>query len=190
MTGQSRGKGAFGVTLASATRSVTAICLLAILLSACGNGDKPPRLMNIRSTTAGPDEFSILPTKPLEMPEDLATLPEPTPGGANRSDLDPFADIASALGGKKPEAGKGVPGADGALVAHATRKGLGADIREVTAAEDLELRKRNRGRLLERLFRTNSYYRAYRNQELPQNEENDRWRRAGARTPSSPPGKD
>lgn len=176
--------------MAKATRSVTAICLVAVALSACGGNDKPPRLMNLRSSTGGPDEFAILPTKPLEMPEDLASLPEPTPGGANRTDLDPFSDIASALGGQKPEAGKGVPAADGALVAHATRKGLGADIREVTAAEDLDFRKRNKGRLLERLFRLNSYFRAYRKQALPQNEETLRWRKAGAKTPSAPPGQD
>jgi hypothetical protein len=174
----------------SATRSVTAICLLAVALSACGNDGQSPRLMNIRSTTAGPDEFAILPTKPLELPEDLTSLPAPTPGGGNLTDLDPFADIATALGGKKPQSGLGVPGADGALVAHATRKGLGGDIRQVTAAEDLEFRNRNRGRLLERLFRVNSYFRAYRKQELAQNGEIDRWRSAGARTPSAPPAND
>lgn len=175
--------------MASATRSVTAICLMAVALSGCG-GDKVPRLMNLRSGTAGPDEFAILPTKPLEMPEDLAALPEPTPGGANRTDLDPFDDIATALGGKKPVAGKGIPGADGALVNHATRKGVSADIRAVAAAEDLEHRKRNKGRVLERLFGLNSYFRAYRREELPQNAETARWRSAGAPTPSAPPGKD
>lgn len=190
MRGQSRGEGAFRVAMAQATRGVTAICLLAIALSACGGNGKPPRLMNLRSNSGGPDEFAILPTKPLELPEDLASLPEPTPGGGNRTDLDPFADIASALGGKKPEAGNGIPGADGALVAHATRKGVGDDIRAVTAAEDLEFRKRNRGRLLERLFRLNSYFRAYRKQELPQNDETARWRKAGAKTPSAPPSED
>ncbi len=34
----------------------------------------------------GPDEFAILPTKPLEMPADVAALPPPTPGAANRAD--------------------------------------------------------------------------------------------------------
>lgn len=166
-------------------RGVTAICLTAVSLSACG-GDKVPRLMNLRSGTAGPDEFSILPSKPLEMPEDLAALPEPTPGGTNRTDLDPFADIATALGGKKPAAGTGIPGADGALVAHASRQGVKEDIRTVAAAEDLEHRKRNKGRVLERLFRVNSYFRAYRRQELPQDTETARWRAAGAPTPTAP----
>ena len=59
-----------------ASRQVLAIAIAMVLtLAACGNGDKVPSLMNIRSTTAGPDEFGIIPPKALEMPEDLAVLP-------------------------------------------------------------------------------------------------------------------
>jgi hypothetical protein len=39
----------------------------------------------------GPDEFAVLPTAPLEMPENMASLPEPTPGARNRVDPDPEA---------------------------------------------------------------------------------------------------
>ena len=57
-----------------ATRGRAAIALLAVLcLVACGNGD--PQLMNLRSGE-GPDEFGIVPPKPLEMPEDLSALPK------------------------------------------------------------------------------------------------------------------
>ena len=60
-----------------------AVCAV-LALSACGNvfgGDKKdPKLLNIRSASRSPDEFTILPTKPLQLPEDLMTLPEPTPG--------------------------------------------------------------------------------------------------------------
>ena len=62
------------------------LCAL-VALAACGRlaGDekKPPQLMNIKSASRSPDEFNILPTKPLQMPEDIASLPEPTP--INRS---------------------------------------------------------------------------------------------------------
>ena len=78
-----------------------------LLLSACGPG-KTPQLMNVRSATNGPDEFSILPPLALELPEDLAALPEPTPGGENLTDPRPFDDAIVALGGK-PSAVAGLP---------------------------------------------------------------------------------
>jgi hypothetical protein len=37
-------------------------------------------LYNLRSDSGGPDEFAILPTKPLEMPAGHGALPPPTPG--------------------------------------------------------------------------------------------------------------
>ena len=73
----------------------------ALALSACG--EREPQLYNLRSDSGGPDEFAILPTKPLEMPEDMAALPDPTPGGSNRADATPEADAYAALGGN-PEA--------------------------------------------------------------------------------------
>ena len=69
------------------------------LLAACG-GSAEPDLLNIsQPRSEGPDEFAILPAKPLEVPEDLAALPEPTPGGSNLTDPTPFADAAVAMGG-------------------------------------------------------------------------------------------
>lgn len=159
---------------------------MVLALSACGRSGDAPKLMNIRSTSQGPDEFAILPPKPLEMPEDIAALPEPTPGGANRTDPTPQADAVAALGGNLRPAG-GVPASDSALLGHASRFGLTADIRQTLAAEDLEWRRDNDGRLLERLFNVNVYFKAYADQSLDQQAELWRWRRAGARTPSAPP---
>ena len=156
-----------------------------LVLAGCG-GTGVPNLMNVRSETNGPDEFAILPPKPLELPENLADLPEPTPGGANLTDPRPFDDAILALGGK-PQSASGVPAGDGALYSYATRKGVTAGIRQTLAAEDLEFRQKNDGRLLERLFNVNVYFKAYRNQSLDQYAELERWRRAGARTPSAPP---
>ena len=89
-----------------AARGKAVIALLAVPgLSACGNGT--PELMNLR-TADGPDEFGIVPPKPLEMPESLSDLPEPTLGGSNRTDRNPEADAVVALGGKPGSAG-GIP---------------------------------------------------------------------------------
>jgi hypothetical protein len=78
-------------------RAVIAVAAMVTLAACGGKGD--PQLMNLR-TGQGPDEFAIVPPKALEMPESLADLPEPTPGGFNRTDQTPEADAAVALGGK------------------------------------------------------------------------------------------
>lgn len=156
-----------------------------LVLGACGS-DKTPRLMNLRSATNGPDEFSILPSKPLELPEDVAALPEPTPGGGNLTDRKPFDEAIVALGGSVRAAG-GIPAADAALFNHAGRKGVTPGIRQALAADDLIFRQKNNGRVLERLFSLNVYFRVYAKQALDQTAELARWRKAGARTPSAPP---
>lgn len=161
------------------TLAVAGLALLALV--ACGGGD--PRLMNLTSSTDGPDEFAILPPKPLTLPESLVDLPEPTPGGTNLTDPTPIDDAVTALGGR-PGAGGG---GDAGLMNHASRYGRAAGIRDQLAAEDLEFRSRNRGRPLERLFNLNVYFRAYKKQSLDQYAELARWRRAGARNPSAPP---
>ena len=142
--------------------------------------------MNLRSSTEGPDEFSILPPKPLELPSDLAALPEPTPGGGNLTDQNPMADAIVALGGTAPVTA-GVPQGDGALVARASRYGVAGDIRATLAAEDLRYRRSHGGRPLERLFQVNTYFRAYARYWLDAYAELAKWRAAGAATPSAPP---
>jgi hypothetical protein len=156
------------------------------LLVACARGE--PELMNL-SSGEGPDEFGIVPPKPLAMPENLAALPEPTPGGVNLADPNPEADAILALGGK-PGTANGIPSGDSALYAHAARYGVEQGIRTTLAAEDLEWRRDNNGRLLERLFNVNVYYKAYRDQSLDQQSELARWRAAGLRTSSAPPRKE
>jgi hypothetical protein len=167
----------------SATGTAVIAIAAMLVLSACGGGD--PRLMNL-SSGEGPDEFGIIPPKPLAMPENLAALPEPTPGGGNLSDPNPEADAILALGGK-PGTSSGVASGDSALYAHASRYGVEQGIRSTLAAEDLEWRRDNNGRVLERWFNLNVYYKAYRKQQLDQQSELDRWRQAGVRTSSAPP---
>lgn len=155
------------------------------LLAGCGGRGEVPRLMNI--TQRSPDEFSILPTQPLQAPADLRALPTPTPGAPNLVDTDPRADAVRALGGR-PQAPVGsLPAADAGILARAAQFGIDPGIRATLAAEDEALRRRGAGRPLERLFGTNVYARAYAAQLLDQNAELRRWQRAGARTPAAPP---
>ena len=157
--------------------------LAASLLSACG--DREPRLYTLRSDSGGPDEFAILPNKPLEMPQDMAALPAPTPGGSNRADLTPEADAFAALGGNAEVLTRGA--SDGGLIRYATRYGVDGNIRQDLAEADLEYRRQNDGRLLERLFNVSVYFRAYEPFELDQHRELERFRAAGIRTPAAPP---
>ena len=160
--------------------------VLALVLTGCAAPEEP-ELMNLRSTTSGPDEFGILPPKPLEMPKDVSVLPEPTPGGTNLTDPTPRADAIAALGGKARVLDGAVPSADAALVRYASRYKVLAEIRAVLAAEDLAWRQSNRGRVLERLFNVNVYFDAYEDMSLDQHLELAKWRQAGVRTPSAPP---
>lgn len=169
-----------------AGKRAAAFAAMAILALAACSGESDPRLMNIRSSGAGPDEFGIVPPKPLEMPEDLAALPAPTPGGPNLTDQHPEDDAIIALGGRPG----GGTGGDAALVRQTSRYGVSGSIRQELASSDLAFRQDNDGRLLERLFNTNTYYRAYEGQSLDQHAELSRWRRAGARNVSAPPPQD
>ena len=162
-------------------RKSLGIGLVLLELAACEQGD--PTLLNLRATGEGPDEFGVLPTRPLEMPADLNALPAPTLGGQNRVDPDPEADVAAALGGDVNRAAAG----SNSLMTHATRFGVAAGIRDALAREDLEFRRQNDGRLLERIFNVNVYHRAYRQMALDRYRELERMRAAGIRTPAAPP---
>lgn len=156
-----------------------------LALAACDRSENPI-LMHAANEDRRPDEFSIVPTKPLEMPPSLTNLPTPNPRGVNRVDPQPRADIARALGGNPTLAL--APGAvDGGIVNYASRFGREAGIRDQLAAEDLEFRRNNRGRLLERWFGVNVYHNAYEFMWLDKYSELARWRRTGVRTPAAPP---
>lgn len=161
------------------------LCGMLIALAACSR-EAEPKLLNVSQPRGdGPDEFSILPTKPLQLPDDLAALPQPTPGGANLTDPTPEADAIAALGGRPEVLARGAT--DGGLLAYTNRFGVDPQIRPELAAADLEFRRQNDGRLLERAFNVNVYFRAYEEMELDQHAELERLRRAGIRTSSAPP---
>ncbi|MEQ9040106.1 MAG: DUF3035 domain-containing protein [Silicimonas sp.] len=166
-------------------RKLLIITTALVTLAACGGSDEPNLLNISQPRSEGPDEFAILPVKPLEMPEDLAALPDPTPGASNLTDPTPFADATVAMGGNPEVLTRG--SADGALVSYAARYGVDPNIRVELAAADLEYRRQNDGRLLERLFNVNVYFQAYEPLSLDQYAELERLRRAGIRTSAAPP---
>ena len=156
-----------------------------IVLAACENKG----LRQIQSRGNGPDEFIILPARPLEQPDNFAALPTPTPGGANRTDQRPLDDSVAQLGGKRGSPTGAIPGGDAALVNHASRYGREANIRATLASADAEFRKRQ-GRLTQiRLFQTDSYAQAYRNEAINAGVVASQFSRAGIPTPTAPPGR-
>lgn len=156
----------------------------ALVLGGCVNKG----LRQIESASLGPDEFMILPNKPLTAPQDYDVLPAPTPGGANLVDQNPNADAIVALGGRASAIElTGVPSSDGALVAQASRYGVPSNTRTALAEDDAKFRKRQ-GRLSSiKLFPVDRYAQAYRKQNLDPYAESRRYRGAGFPTPSSPP---
>ncbi|MEO0990442.1 MAG: DUF3035 domain-containing protein [Pseudomonadota bacterium] len=174
--------------------AMTALRLLFLVLATClatACARETPDLLSPvsdRSGEGGPDEFAVVPAKPLEIPENLAALPPPTPGGGNRADQNPQADVVAALGGSPGRISRdGTVRGETALLAHAGRFGTQPGIRDQLAAEDLAFRKANRGRFLEVAFGLNTYFLAYTAQSLDQYNETLRLRAAGVRTSAVPP---
>jgi len=168
-------------------RPILLLALVAVVaLSACAK--KQHSMLNLRSSGVGPDEFAILPTKPLTMPKSYAALPEPTPGGTNSADPTPRQDAVAALGGNpKYLTRAGIPASDRGIISVASRYGSSGNIRGVLAAEDKTFRSKHRGKLLERMFGTTVYFSAYAPQTLDHYAELHRLRGLGIRTPAAPP---
>ncbi len=162
--------------------------LLALCVAVAGCERREPGLMQPQRGQNTPDEFAILPSKPIEIPDNLAALPAPTSGVANRTDVNPRAEAVAALGGNPARIElDGKLGSDGALIRQTTRYGVDPQIRTNLAEADLEFRKRNRGRLMERLFGLTTYYDAYEREELDQHGTTWLFRRNGVGTSAAPP---
>lgn len=163
---------------------ITACALIAVaLLAACENKG----LRQITSRGDGPDEFIVVPAKPLEQPENFAALPAPTPGGINRTDQRPLETSVAKLGGQRGSVNAPIPGRDAALVNRATRFGVEPDIRASLAEADAEFRKRQSRLTQIRLFPEDLYNRAYRREVLDAGQTAKAFRRAGVATPTAPP---
>lgn len=170
------------------SRTLSVLVILT-LVAACGTRDGEPRkLRNFRYNTQTPEEFAVLPNKPLQEPASYSELPPPNPGGPNRTDQTPIVDAVDALGGNPARLDDtGIPASDSVLVQQISRYGVTPGIRATLAEED-EAYRRRRGAINRfKIFRPNEYNDAYRRQTLDAEGEMRRWRRAGARIPSAPP---
>lgn len=163
--------------------------LVAILaVTACSRPQGDLNLRNLANPAAGPDEFSVLPGKPLEMPQQTV-LPTPTPGGSNLTDQNPLADGVAALGGRPGALSpQGVAASDAGLVQHVARNGMAGDIRATLAAEDAEFQRRRSRFTQFRIFRdVDRYHEVYTGEMTDPYAELRRFRRLGVPTPSAPP---
>lgn len=179
-----RGKTGAMTTKRPAMTARHLLLLLPLALAACGAGGDG--LRNLDTELAGPDEFSVLPTLPLVIP-DTTALPQPTPGGTNLADQNPRADAVAALGGDPAALGAGaIPAGDAALLAFAARAGTDPVIRATLAAEDAAFRARAGGFAFN-ILGNDRYYPVYARFALDAYAELARLRAAGVRVPTAPP---
>ncbi|WP_083480148.1 DUF3035 domain-containing protein [Loktanella sp. 5RATIMAR09] len=166
-------------------RALSFSVLALILVTACGNTERPLRDLN--SASGGPDEFAVIPFDPLQIPE-TRTLPNPTPGGENRVDPTPNADAIRALGGSPAAVFAGrIPASDAELLARTGQYGVDPAIRAQLAAEDdATLRRARRSNLFNPLGR-DRYFPAYRRQALDASAELARLGGLGVSVPQIPP---
>ncbi len=160
---------------------------LVLVLAACSR-DRDMTLTRFQNQGDGPDEFAIVPGKPLQEPENYAELPTPQPGAGNRTDQTPIEDGIAALGGNAGTiASTAIPPGDAGLVRHAGRHGTDPAIRQTLRVEDNEIRRRYGRRNILRIGPRDDYTEAYKRQWLDEQAERERLRRAGIVTPSAPP---
>lgn len=161
-----------------------ACALVAVtVLAAC----ESKGLREIQPRGNGPDEFIIVPAKPLEAPESFSALPQPTPGGVNRTDQRPLEESVVLLGGQRGSPNAPIPSADAALVNHTARFGREANIRATLAEADAQFRKRQARFSQIRILPEDRYARAYRREAIEPNRVADQFRRAGIPVPTNPP---
>lgn len=159
---------------------------LSLTLAACSGSDG---LRQLNRPPTGPDEFKVVPAKPLSEPESYTFLPVPTPGATNRTDPTPTADAVVELGGSAAalQPAASIPARDGAIVNYSSRYGVTPNIRQVLAESDAEFRNRKARFTNIRIVPVDRYNQAYQQFALNPFAEADRFRRAGIRTPSAPP---
>ncbi len=160
------------------------LILAAVGLSACEEtADDRDLLTRVMSAnTQGPEEFVVVPNKPLTLPEDLASLPLPQPGITSRSEQNPRADAIAALGGRQQRAGT-----DRGLLAALGVTQVDPNIRTTLAREAREFRENNPGLILDRMMGRMTDPVIYRGQLLDPAAEVERLRAAGVRVPQMAP---
>ena len=163
---------------ASALGAVSFLAL-ALALCACSRNTVDGELRSASS----PDEFMVLPTKPLEMPGDMAALPPPTPGARNRVDYEPREEAVASLTGRETA----VAGTASAGSVIARSGPADPSIRARLASEDVAWRESHQGKLLPRLFARDEDDVVYGEVTLDPGAELERLRAQGVAVPPAPP---
>ena len=134
---------------------------------------------NIKHTGEGPDEFTVLPTRPLQTPESYSALPAPTPGARTLSTQSQGRRRRGAWRQSRRADRTAAAAADSGLVRHAGRYGAQPGIRQTLAREDAETRRKHGRVNILRLGPVDDYTDAYKRQWLDADSEEMRLRRAG-----------
>ena len=150
------------------------------LIAACSSDDA--RLRDLYDVGTGPEEFAILPSKPLIIPSNLRELPVPDETVENLADPTPKRDLVEKLGGSIDET-KSAPKKDRDLLNYVSRAGVNSNIREELAEEDRKFLRRMGVLTGVKLFRVDRYNQVYRKMTLSAPKELERWRSLGIRTP-------
>lgn len=129
-----------------ASTVAAALLVGAVIVSGCQNNNLASRLREA-GVGGSPDEFLVLPTRPLEIPQDLASLPAPKLGSTNRVDYQPKQAAVAALTGGPATA---LTASGAALVASVPP--ASPEIRTVLAQEDVTYRQNNKGLFFQRMF--------------------------------------
>ncbi len=147
---------------------IWALAPLLLIVAAC-SGRNDPDLVRFKAS-GGPDELALVVYDKIDKPSELGELPPPQ-SQVNRVEHSPLNAALTALGGMVSGADSESMQADDELLAHVGRSGVDSEIRTVLAAEDVEHRRKNRGRPLEVLANVNVYFKAYEDFSLDPEEE-------------------
>ena len=162
---------------------ISGIFVTLFLLSACSSDDA--RLRDLYDVGTGPEEFAVLPSKPLTIPSNLKNLPVPDLAAGNLADPTPKLDLIEMLGGSIDNS-ISIPAKDKNLLKYVSRAGVDTNIREELAKEDRKFLRRMGVLTSVKLFRVDRYNQIYRKMTLSAPKELERWRSLGVRTPSMP----
>ena len=141
------------------------LCAIAFGVAACGGEAQPEKKTEydgrdgvdlaglIGISKNPPDEFAVMTTKPLEMPDSFAALPAPTPGARSALAPDPVAEARAALLGEAaPQAANARTSVAESALLSATGTAPTTDIRGVLEAEQAELDANGQVYALEGVF--------------------------------------
>ena len=164
-------------------RAATLCTALVLVLAGCGNTN----LRKMESDDKGPEEFTVVPLKPLEQPSDYATLPKPKNAAPSITDPTPIADAITALGGTVDSRNTTrIPSSDRALIQRTDRFGTTPNIRAMLALEDAQFRK-SKTKMRYSLFKSRDpYSQLYEAETLDAFAELQKFRAAGVTTPAVP----